>query len=290
MLYRSHVRTPMHSQRSYGFTLVELLVVIGIIAVLIAILMPTLAGARQSALAVKSMSNLRQLGLGLTNYVNQHKGFYPMSSSLGTVVPRTRWADYLFPFMQNTEVYMSPLLSEDEQLRMNISFAHTVDQTTGADIAGLTIKWGGYGYNYQYLGNSRQPGGIKAFHANASQIKQSSLTIALADTNGSKDGGANWTSHGVYAIDPPLMSIELGSKGSRSSSAMPGPGQYSYRGGNDGDASRRATPAERNRGKVNVLFCDGHGEAMKLASMDDFNGDGVVDNGWWNGMGNPNVR
>ena len=274
----------------HGFTLVELLVVIGIIAVLIGILMPALSSARESSMAVQSLSNLRQLGLGLTNYVNENKGAYPMHSSLGTVVPRTRWADYIFPYMKNTEIYMSPLLTEDERVRMNKSFAHTVDQATGADIPGLTIKFGAYGYNYQYLGNARQPGGVKPFHAKTSQIRQSSLTIALADTNGSKDGGTNWTSEGVYVVDPPLMSIDLGSKGSRSSSATPGPGQYSYRGGNDGDASRRATPAERNRGKVNVLFCDGHGEAMTLKSIDDSNGDGTPDNGWWNGLGNPDVR
>ena len=62
--------------------------------------------------------------------------------------------------------------------------------------------------------------------------------------------------------------------------------------GNDGDPAHRATPVERNRKKVNVLFCDGHGEAMKLAEMDDLNGDGVVDNGYWNGLANadPTVR
>lgn len=273
-----------------GFTLVELLVVIGIISVLIGILLPSLAGARESARSVTSLSNLRQVGIGLLAYRNENKGYYPRHSSPSSQVPRTRWADDIYQYVQGTEVYMSPNLSEDERARMNKPFAHTVDQATGAAIEGQTVYFGGYGYNFQYLGNARTPGGVAPFFANHSRVKAASQTICLADTHGSKNGGSTWTSEGVYVVDPPLMSLELGSRGSRKSSATPGAGNYAYAGGNDGDAAYRSTPAERNRGRVNVMFCDGHAEAMKLKQMDDFNGDGQVDNGWWNGLADPNVR
>jgi prepilin-type N-terminal cleavage/methylation domain-containing protein len=61
-----------------GFTLVELLVVIGIIAVLIAILLPTLARAREAAQRATCLSNIRQTHLGLVLYASAYKDSVPL--------------------------------------------------------------------------------------------------------------------------------------------------------------------------------------------------------------------
>src|SRR5687767_10527248 len=66
------------AHRSSGFTLVELLVVIGIIAVLIGILLPSLGKARASARRANCLSNLRSIGQMLNIYANQNKLYVPI--------------------------------------------------------------------------------------------------------------------------------------------------------------------------------------------------------------------
>lgn len=73
-----------------GFTLVELLVVIGIIALLISILLPSLNKARETANRAKCLSNLKQIGTAIRVYETQNNGQYPRSiASIGTTIAPT---------------------------------------------------------------------------------------------------------------------------------------------------------------------------------------------------------
>src|SRR5215204_1963020 len=98
-----------------AFTLVELLVVIGIIAILIGFLLPVLGKARHSAVSLYCMSNLRQIGQAAFIYANNNQGFLPQACFESSIVvvavpPRTiGTSDSLYRFSKEQASVMSRL-------------------------------------------------------------------------------------------------------------------------------------------------------------------------------------
>ncbi len=79
-------RAAGHRRRAAAFTLVELLVVVAIIALLLSIMVPSLAGARDQAKAAVCASQLRGLGTGLTNYTAEFEGWLPGMNTSGAAL------------------------------------------------------------------------------------------------------------------------------------------------------------------------------------------------------------
>ncbi|MEO7718920.1 MAG: DUF1559 domain-containing protein [Capsulimonas sp.] len=96
----------MASTAHKGFTLIELLVVIAIIAILAAILFPVFAKAREKARQISCASNVRQLGLGLLQYVQDSDETYPVG--VGNDGAGLGWAGQIYPFVKSKGVYTCP--------------------------------------------------------------------------------------------------------------------------------------------------------------------------------------
>lgn len=251
-----------------GFTLIELLVVIAIIAILAAILFPVFAQAKTAAKKSANISNLRQLSMAVQMYATENEG-YPMHGSLSSAVPRTRWPDYLYPYVKNEAIFNGPLAAQEMFIK---SFAHAT-----------TAKYGGYGYNFQYLGNSRVVAGDGNFPFTASDtgIERPAETLAIADTKGVRRDN-NSIGAGEYVVDPPITS----GRGSGQPSGYYGVGSEC----GSGPQGCRATPTEWATKRVTIAWCDGHASTMPLSRLDDYNGDGQLDNGFWNGVADATVR
>src|SRR5207237_328 len=106
----------LHARESAsGFTLVELLVVIAIVTILIALLLPAVAKAREQANRAKCAANLRSIGQALVMYTQQYR-FCPAGWDPDAVAEAAVWPGRLRPFLGgNKDVFYCP--SEDERCR-----------------------------------------------------------------------------------------------------------------------------------------------------------------------------
>jgi prepilin-type N-terminal cleavage/methylation domain-containing protein len=167
--------------RLHAFTLVELLVVIGIIAILIALLMPALQRARAQAKWVQCQSNLRQVGALLVIYGNNwHGQIYP--PGLGAGHPRDqRWPLYVFkPPVWNPPLLKCPNdvpeMEEEHSYILNnhlhekgVKFGSKVPRRSPSDVIVMGEKQ--WNYTDYYMDPPGKPGGWGDFKTRVDLFK-----------------------------------------------------------------------------------------------------------------------
>lgn len=101
---RADIRTNTRSKQIRSFTLIELLVVISIIAILASILLPALQKAKQSSKKIVCASQLKQLGIGFTEYTLDHTYYPPLRSKTTGQLTSVAWGKVLAPYVGYNDI------------------------------------------------------------------------------------------------------------------------------------------------------------------------------------------
>ena len=136
--FTSSSLTPV--RRRSAFTLIELLVVIAIIAILAAILFPVFARARENARRSSCLSNTKQLGLGMMQYIQDYDSYYPYGSPTGcgtgsafACTNGRGWAGTIFPYVKSDQIYVCPSdVSPTANQTDTISYGYNLNMTPAA--------------------------------------------------------------------------------------------------------------------------------------------------------------
>ncbi len=133
-----HCRPRRADARSSAFSLIELLVVIAVISVLLSILIPSLRKARQVASRVSCAHNLKQIGLGMAMYLNDHESTYPCATDPVSDDPvywlwmGRGWRRWVKPYLgvsidvNNPSVLLCPEDRADPELFESTSYAYSM--------------------------------------------------------------------------------------------------------------------------------------------------------------------
>ncbi len=136
-----------HQRRATAFTLIELLLVIAIIALLAAILFPVFARARENARRSSCQSNLKQIGLGIIQYVQDHDERYPRAAANNILTNGTSaaaWAFMVQPYIKSTQVFKCPSHSMDGTMQFtNGTIPRSYQVVPNSNLNSGSTRYGG---------------------------------------------------------------------------------------------------------------------------------------------------
>lgn len=223
-----------------GFTVVELLVAMGIMLIVIAILMPAVHRANETAKGLQCLSNLREMEQAAEVYVSENQGYYPSAyyyANEGSNFIQYCWDFTTITSASGVNTIVPGMLwhtGDPAPIQQCPSFDGPSDTT--AD------PYTGYNYNTSYIGHGQYES--IPTPAQAAQIPHSDQVAIFGD--GQWIGGADKFMRAPY----------------------PNPGDVDFIGRYSG------TQGYRHLGKTNVAYCDGHAEVQ--SDCNTANSDGAA--------------
>ena len=250
-----------------AFTLIELLVVIAIIAILAAILFPVFAQAREKARATTCLSNMKQIGLGVMQYVQDYEETYPMIKIDGnkSVPVRPDWApitprELILPYVKDGET--DPNWGPGWTVPIPVASGGIFTCPSQA----FDGVWRQMGFSYGlFAGTSAQNTGVERPVVPMAQVGNPA-SVVMATETGTTDG---WNNSDEFSVDawwhgggqwkPQYTGATSGAQWDRDTTKAEalGPNGWLY----------RTMPRYRHNGTANFIFADGHAKAIPKGAL-----------------------
>ena len=239
MSLQSRGRMPQSAAKR-GFTLIELLVVIAIIALLAAILFPVFARARENARRASCQNNLKQIGLGIAQYIQDYDGkLLPYDGGL--------WMDRMEPYVKSSQIFVCP------------SNSGATDGTAKYTVGDIW-NTGSYKLNFAYYNSIMNGNKLLSpptpWYANGSPLlTEADIEDAAGTVRVSEGRGTGYNATIIWgARAVPEVTTYNGM-----------PALKANPGGDDGVDG--GALVARHLDTINSLYCDGHVKAMPLAKL-----------------------